>query len=40
MSNDKSEGFYRRMVIIPMLRKFGKDGQKKIHVIEQIDNAT
>ena len=29
MSNDKSEGFYRRMVIIPMLRKFGKDGQKK-----------
>ena len=30
MSNDKSEGFYRRMVIIPMLRKFGKDGQEKI----------
>ena len=29
MSNDKSEGFYRRMVIIPMLRKFGKDGQRK-----------
>ena len=29
MSNDKSEGFYRRMVIIPMLRKFGKGGQKK-----------
>ncbi|WP_426022067.1 DUF5906 domain-containing protein, partial [Burkholderia pseudomallei] len=29
MSNDKSEGLYRRMVIIPMLRKFGKGGQKK-----------
>ncbi|ELH8542984.1 DNA primase [Staphylococcus pseudintermedius] len=29
MSNDKSEDFYRRMVIIPMLRKFGKGGQKK-----------
>lgn len=29
MSNDKSEGFYRRMIIIPMLRKFGKDGQKR-----------
>ena len=27
MSNDKSEGFYRRMVIIPMLRKFGKKNQ-------------
>ncbi|MEB7675187.1 DNA primase family protein [Staphylococcus equorum] len=28
-SSDKSHGFYRRMVIIPMLRTFGKDGQKK-----------
>lgn len=28
-SNDKSDGFYRRMVIIPMLRKFGANGQKK-----------
>lgn len=29
LTNDKSDGFYRRMIIIPMFRKFGKDGQRK-----------
>ncbi|UXU51440.1 DNA primase family protein [Staphylococcus arlettae] len=28
-TNDKSYGFYRRMVIIPMLREFGTNGHKK-----------
>ncbi|CCI60785.1 putative phage primase [Staphylococcus equorum subsp. equorum Mu2] len=28
-TSDKSDGFYRRMVIIPMFRKFGTNGHKK-----------
>lgn len=27
-TSDRSRGFYRRMVLIPMLKKFGQDGEK------------
>ena len=38
-TSDRSRGFYRRMVLIPMLKKFGQDGEKGdpmiIHKLKQ-----